>query len=192
MSTQDRISAQNRDSESLNYLESQVLLPGEKVVWKGRPDGTASAKVGIFQFFFGIFFFAFSVFWMYMAFSMDGGLFALFGIPFVAIGFWMVSSPVRQYLHAGKTYYAITDKRVIILTRKGEGYIVNPITAEEMADYQRIDAGNGTGSIRLKTTVRRNSEGTSTTTEVTDGLWGIHDVRGAAEAIAKLRTGQAG
>ena len=43
MSTQERLSGQNRDIEALQYLETQVLLPREKIVWKGRPDAVESA-----------------------------------------------------------------------------------------------------------------------------------------------------
>ena len=186
MSTQERLSRQNRDHEALQYLESQVLLPGEKVMWKGRPDAIESAKVGLFKFFFGIFFFGFSLFWMYMAASMGGGFFALFGLPFAAIGFWMVSGPARNYLRSAKTYYAVTDQRVIILTR-GSGYSINAIVPAQMTAYQRIDKGGGFGNIRLKTTVHRGENGTSTTTEYTDGFWGISDIKGAADAIGKLR-----
>ena len=186
MSTQERLSRQNRDIEALHYLETQVLLPGEKIVWKGRPDARESAKVGLFRFFFGIFFFSFSLFWMYMATSMDGGLFALFGLPFVAVGFWLVSGPARNYLKSARTYYAITNQRVITLIR-GKGYAINAITPDQMTDYKRTDQTAGFGSIRLKTTVHQDRNGNSATTEYTDGLWGIQDIKGAADAISKLR-----
>lgn len=186
MSTQERMSNQGRHFEALQYLETQVLLPGEKIVWKGRPDAKESAKVGLFKFFFGIFFFGFSIFWMYMAMDMGGGFFALFGIPFVAVGFWLVSGPARNYLKSARTYYAITDKRVIILTR-GSGYSITTITPEEMTSFQRTDLAPGFGNIRLKVTVHHGENGTSTTTEFGDGLWGIQDVKGAADAVGKLR-----
>ena len=186
MSTQERLSGQNRDIEALQYLETQVLLPREKIVWKGRPDAVESAKVGLLKFFFGVFFFGFSLFWMYMAASMDGGLFALFGLPFAAVGFWMVSGPARNYLKSARTYYAITDQRVIILTRGG-GYSITTIPPDQMTDYKRTDRTSGFGNIQLKTTVHHGRNGASASTEYTDGLWGINDIRGAAEAIGKLR-----
>ena len=186
MSTQERLARQNRDAEALQYLETQVLLPGEKVVWKGRPDAMESAKVGPFKFFFGIAFFSFSLFWMYMAASIDGGFFALFGLPFAAVGLWLVSGPARNYLKSARTYYAVTDRRVVILIRSS-GYSISSITPDQMSYYERTDRSAGFGNIQLKTTAHHGPDGTSITTEFTDGLWGINDVKGAADAIGKLR-----
>ena len=173
-----------RDHKALDYVQHSVLLPDETIVWKGRPDPLKSASVGALKALFGLFFFGFAVFWTVMA--SQGGLFALFGIPFVAVGAWMVSGPARDYLRAGKSYYAVTDRRVLIVTAGGS-YKVNAIVAGDITDYERTDKGDGTGSIRLRKTVSETRKGTNVSVEFTDGLWGIADVKGAAEALAALR-----
>jgi hypothetical protein len=154
-------------------------------VWKGRPNPKKSAAVGLFQFFFGIFFFGFAIVWTVLA--SGAGLFALFGLPFLAVGAWMVSGPMRNYIRASRSYYAITDKRVVILTA-GNNYKVISIAPGEITDYERTDKGDGSGSIRLRKTISESSEGTSSSVEFADGLWGIADVKGAADAIAALQT----
>lgn len=89
--------------------------PGEKILWQGRPDpsfhidlsDTKSALMGVF-------FTAFSIFWMVMA-AQGGGIFWLFGLPFFGIGVFMVIG-VHFWKQSERkaTHYTLTDKRAII------------------------------------------------------------------------------
>lgn len=167
-----------------SYVENNVLTDGEEIAWQGRPDPMEAAKVGWLNALFGVLFLAFAVFWVVGA--SDSGWFALFGLPFVAVGLFMISRPARQYLNAGKTYYAVTNKRVLLLSA-GKTFKVTSITPSEMTDYEREDKVDGTGSIRLRKTISHDREGPSSSVEPTDGLWGVADVKGASEAIARLR-----
>lgn len=67
-------------------LALQPYLTGNEVLrWTGRPrQGFALYPRDLYLVPFSIFFAAFSVFWIWGAST--GGLFALFGVPFVAIG----------------------------------------------------------------------------------------------------------
>ena len=65
---------------------------------------------------------------------------------------------------------------------------VNNIVASEINKYERSNKGDGSGDLRLKETIYRGRQGISLITELTNGLWGIADVKGAAEAINTLRT----
>ncbi len=190
-----------RDQKVLHYVQNSVLQPREKLVWKGRPNPLAAASVGLGLFFFGIFFFGFAIFWTAGAsaaawavraadgqvFPLFAGVFPLFGVPFLAVGAWMVSGPVRNYLRAARSYYAITDKRILIITA-GRGYTVRTIFADKINDYERTDNGDGSGSIRLKKTIINSGRGTRSSVVFADGLWGIADVKGAADAITALQT----
>ena len=101
----------------LNYINQYVLQKDEKIVWKGRPTPSRCASVGLFQSFFGIFFFGFAIVWTVMASKAEeAGFFPLFGIPFMAVGAWMVSGPLRHYRWGKRTYYAITNNRILIVT----------------------------------------------------------------------------
>ena len=114
---------------------------GEKLLWEGAPAGGLKFKISdIFQSFFGLFFLGFSIFWIVMASSMSsnfdrgpGALFPLFGLPFVAVGAYLVFG--RFFWKAwvrSKTRYALTDKRAIIATntfsRKLQSYPIGPGT----------------------------------------------------------------
>ena len=189
-----------RDQNVLQYVQNSVLQPREKLVWKGRPNPKKAASVGLGLFFFGIFFFGFAIFWTAgasaaawavtsaegHAFPLFAGFFPLFGLPFLAVGAWMVSGPVRNYLRAARSYYAITDKRVLIITA-GRNYKVNAVFADQINDYERADKGDGSGSIRLKKTIINSGRGTRSSVGFADGLWGIADVKGAADAIIALQ-----
>lgn len=168
------------------YLEGEILQPREKVVWKGRPDPVRSASISTTKFLFGIFFFGFAIFWTTQAYE-SGGFFALFGIPFIVVGFWMLIEPVRTYLAANKTFYAITDRRVLLLTLR-RGYRVTSLVASDITDYERVDKQDGRGDIRLRKSLVMGRNGTRTTVGFLDGLWGIEDVRGASDAITGIRT----
>ncbi|MBK17566.1 MAG: hypothetical protein CMM52_01825 [Rhodospirillaceae bacterium] len=173
------------DDQAFYYLKESVLAEGEEIQWTGRPAAGAAVAKGISNFLFGIFFFGFAVFWTVGA--SQGGLFALFGIPFMAVGAWMISAPVRTYIKANKSYYAVTNKRVIILT-VGRSYTCVSIAPNEISDYERTDKPNGTGNTRLRKTIIHGRNGIQTSIDFTDGLWGVSDTKGAADAITALRT----
>ena len=92
------------------------LKPGETLIWWDRPDRWLLMRREInFGLFFGLFFLGFSLFWTATASRGSGG-FALFGIPFVAAGTWMVSAPLRAYLRASSILYALTNRRAVVLS----------------------------------------------------------------------------
>lgn len=184
-----------RDQQVLDYVENSLLRTDEILVWKGRPDPMAYIRkpATLVQVPFGLFFFGFAVFWTIGA-SQGSTVFGLFGVPFMAVGLWIASKPLRTYRRAARTYYAVTDQRILIVSA-GRSYTVNTIHPGDIVDYERTDRPDGTGSIRLRTTERRyrrtrsRFRGTRTmnTVAFTDGLWGIADVKGAADAVAALQ-----
>lgn len=177
----------DRDAEVLDYVERDVLQDRERIAWKGRPGGGRPLALRLFEFLFSIVWLGFAIFWTVTA-SANGGLFGLFGVPFIVIGVWALSRPLRENLRARRVYYAITDRRILIVTA-GRRMRVNSITADAISDYERIDRGDGRGDIRLKKTVSRGHRGAiHFATEFDDGLWGVEDVKGAADAITALRT----
>ena len=111
------------------HLEQKLerkLDAEESVKWKGVPVPRLFKLESIILFLFAIPWTAFSIFWIFAAagFGMpdlSGGfkpelVFPLFGIPFVLIGFGMMSAPIWSYLHDKSIIYAVTDKRVIIIS----------------------------------------------------------------------------
>jgi len=95
---------------------------GEKLLWEGAPKpGLRFKPSDLILSVSGGFFFAFSVFWISMASTMPSGmvgfdlLFPLFGVPFVAVGAYLMVGRFFWEAHVrSKTRYALTTKRGII------------------------------------------------------------------------------
>jgi len=103
-----------------------ILQDGEVILWQGQPD-TALRWGDLVspQTAFGAVFSAFSLFWMGSAFVMVSGsgapgafvLFPLFGLPFLAIGLYMVGGRVWiDALRRAGTWYTLTDRTAFVAT----------------------------------------------------------------------------
>ena len=91
------------------------LLAGESVLWRGRPmQGKIFCKHDIFMIPFSIMWGGFAIFWELMVLLTGNLFFALWGIPFVAVGLYMmVGRFFWQEYQKKRTFYAITDQRVL-------------------------------------------------------------------------------
>ena len=121
---------------------------GEKLIWEGSPAGGLKIRPSdLTASFFGLFFLGFSIFWVYMASSItrdapgSGGfglIFPLFGLPFVAVGAYLVFGRFlwKAFVRT-KTRYALTDTRAIIATNAfGRKLKSFPILADTRLDYE--------------------------------------------------------
>lgn len=109
-----------RQSHRMNFeLENELrsmLEREERLVWTGRPKrGLLFRPTDFFLIPFSLFWMGFVVFWEYMALKTGGGFFALFGIPFILVGLYLL---IGRYffdaLQRKRTIYGITGERVII------------------------------------------------------------------------------
>ena len=90
-----------------------LLVPGENILWKGKPEkGGIFTKQDVIMIPFSIFWCGFAFFWFFGA--LEAGIFALFGVPFVLIGLYLVAGRffVTAYLRKN-TAYVITNKKII-------------------------------------------------------------------------------
>lgn len=134
-----------------------ILDPGERILWQGRPrPGVIWTDMLSAQSVFGLFFAGFAVFWIFGAASMGGGFrhssgpdvfrfFPLFGLPFVAVGAYMVVGRLfwDAYLRS-RSWYTLSDRTAYIATetlqgRKLERY---PIDAETRLTLDDGEIGN--------------------------------------------------
>ncbi|WWR16772.1 hypothetical protein V1224_04875 [Lachnospiraceae bacterium JLR.KK008] len=128
------------------------LLFDEHLVWKGRPvKGHVFSQRDIFMIPFSIVWGGFAIFWEVSAVVSGAPVFfCLWGIPFVLVGLYMIAGRffVQQYMR-GITYYAVTDRRVLI-SRGGKISSLNRSCAPEMHMTVNRD-GSGTimfGNVR--------------------------------------------
>jgi len=126
------------------------LISGENILWSGRPGlSILSSKGIIFIILFGIFWLGFSLFWVITAYLGSGMLlFPLFGLPFVIIGIFLVFGlPVYIRSKKKNTFYAITDKRIIIITSKRGNKDVQTTFIKDIKGINKIVKRNGVGTI---------------------------------------------
>lgn len=105
---------------SYNYIDprSEIIdqIQGdERLLWADKPArGIKFRTSDIFFTFFSLFWLSFSIFWTTMA--MEGSIFfALFGIPFILIGVYLLFGRyIADAISRKNTVYALTNKRIII------------------------------------------------------------------------------
>jgi hypothetical protein len=125
------------------------LSQGERLLWSGRPrTGVVFRPTDIFEIPFSIFWTGFSVFWISVA-AAGGGAFALFGVPFLVIGFYMlVGRFVIDAKQRARTLYGVTNQRVIIKSGLFSRS-VKSINLRTLSDLTMTEKKNGGGTITL-------------------------------------------
>jgi hypothetical protein len=135
----------------------EELLPDEKIAWSAQPDrASLFSKSDFYLIPFSILWGGFAIFWEISVLqivpgSEDAGIvglvFPLFGIPFVVIGLYFM---VGRFWYKSKkkehTYYALTNKRILILTdflgRKFQAIYLNTVPT-----IQKTIRSNGMGNL---------------------------------------------
>ena len=111
------------DGRDLRAELAPYLHADESLLWVGQPYTIRRFRPNPLMVIFMIFWFGFAVFWTVTA-AAAGGFFAVFGIPFMLIGGYMLYQLlVGQKKQLSATVYAVTDRRAIILytDRRGTG-----------------------------------------------------------------------
>jgi hypothetical protein len=133
-----------------NNLKAR-LLPGERIVWQGRPaQGIRFFRSDTFLIPFGILFLSFSIFWEWKAVSQGDVFFALWGIPFIAAGIFLCAARflIDAYVRSS-TLYALTDNRILILRRGYRPRFV-ALTMDRLPVLSLEEERSGTGTIRFQ------------------------------------------
>ncbi|MGA9139556.1 MAG: PH domain-containing protein [Methanocella sp.] len=115
---------------------NDMLSPGEKLLWSGQPPGKLlvfrASDLALMP--FALFWTGFSLLWEFAALAgvLSGGFdlfslcFPLFGVPFVLIGVYLLFGRfVMDVVTRRRTYYALTDRRVFVLTTLRERNVVS-------------------------------------------------------------------
>ena len=147
------------------------LSEGETILWKGKPEkGHMFTSQDIFMIPFSIIWCGFAIFWETTAIISGAPFFfALWGIPFVCVGLYMVFGRFFWTAHVRKnTAYVITTRR-IIRSRRGR---VDSMSARSLPPMHAKIRRDGTGTIRfgVPTYYRRNSF------DPNDGLFTLENI----------------
>jgi hypothetical protein len=127
------------------------LLPGERMIWSGRP-GQGIVLVGRDAFLipFSLIWCGFAIFWEATVLHTNApGFFALWGIPFVAVGLYFVVGRflVDAWVRRG-TSYGLTDRRVLISKPAPFGSFT-AISLNQLPNAQISESASGRGTIRF-------------------------------------------
>jgi hypothetical protein len=127
----------------------QHLDNNETLLWTGQPKkGIVFRTADIFLIPFSLLWCGFAIFWVIGA-SQAGGLFGLFGVPFVIIGLifvfgrFIIDSKQRE-----NTYYGLTKDRIIIKS----GVIsknVKSLNIRTLSDIEYNEKNDGSGTISI-------------------------------------------
>ena len=147
------------------------LTAGERILWSAQPRAT-HMKRGFGIWLFAIPWTVFSLGWEaasilpWFASSKTpeaiqwtfGIVFPLFGLPFVAIGFWMLWQPIRAMRLAGQTIYALTERRLIRVVTGPKSEFAS-VMLSQIGPMQRREARDGVGDLAIQTHSRVDSDG---------------------------------
>lgn len=196
--TQERLAGQRQRHEDPRDVARRELRKGEKLIWADRPAPQALRRRHMTAFLFAIPFTAFACFWIWGASqaagsSTMGSIFPLFGLPFLGVGLWMLTAPLRAARRAGSTVYAITDQRLFIL-RGGRTRSVQSFGPGDISKIERNEHDDGTGDVIFAEEVASHSVSVTVgyrrrhRTQVRDvGFFGIAEAREVEAAVVKLR-----
>lgn len=171
------------------------LEAGEHIEWMEMPIPRFFTPRATGAFLFGIPWTAFAIFWTVGAgwgtFQADGPgffkAFPLFGVPFILIGFGMLSGPLWEHRKALQSVYVITDRRAITF-EGGRTTTVRSYPPERLQDVYRKEKKDGTGDVIIARRAWRDAEGDRQSEEL--GFLRVQDPK-AVEALLRTLAGQA-
>jgi len=142
------IQAQSTPDDPRGLIESN-LGSGERILWQGQPDVWAFSMRGAWYLIpFSILWAGFAIFWEIGVLNEGAGpLFALWGIPFVLIGIYMVFGriPLARW-EARRTLFSVTSKRVIIVSGGLRSRWME-VALRDLPPAELDDGGSGLGTI---------------------------------------------
>lgn len=132
---------------------AEVLKPelgsGERLIWAGQPrQGFVLRASEIFMTPFSLMWGGFAFFWEWQVLNSDApAFFALWGIPFVLVGIYMIVGRfIVEARQRARTYYGVTNERVLIvsglLSRK-----IQSLNLRSLSDISLSERSNGYGAI---------------------------------------------
>ncbi len=172
--------------ERLRRLVDDELEPGEDTIWLGQPLAGRAARRTWGAVAFGIPWTAFALFWTagaagftWPTFTGSGGwggfsFFPLFGLPFILIGCFMLSSPYWARRNARRTAYVVTDRRAIVFAG-GRATAIKSYRPDQLHQVSRTQRADGSGDVVFTQKIRVDSDGDKNATQ--EGFLDVQDAK---------------
>ena len=145
-----------------NQVFDDDLRPGERLLWTGQPNPTrllSASDVMLIP--FSLMWGGFAFFWEAMAIGMlfktgaaagPGIIMPIFGLPFCAIGFYLIFGRfIVLSNQRRRTYYGVTDQRALFVTL-GRQRNSQYVTFDKDLNVQKSIRSDGSGSLVFGTT----------------------------------------
>jgi hypothetical protein len=176
------------------------LQSGESLYWAGTADPLRAAVAALPAALFGIPFAGFALFWVTQAYHATSAMsksssnaftngfrvFPLFGLPFLFVGLGIILAPLWAFLKGGSTVYAVTNKRIMIISG-GNSRSVKSFTPADIVSVEHRERPDGSGDIVIQTNAitRANNNLVS---PVKVALFGVQNVKQVAQQVITLHT----
>lgn len=171
---------------------------GQPVVWTGRPQAARIFWPAMMIWLFAVPWTAFALFWEAMAVgpmlfpsprtpkAPDGmmPLFALFGLPFVLVGFAMLAGPFWLAIRARRTVYALSAQRLATIV-VGRSLDVESVSVGDIGEMARRERQDRSGDLMLTVGWTRDSDGDRVARQ--HKLVGVPEVRRVEDILRALR-----
>jgi hypothetical protein len=191
----DRVNYSNRYNlpDTLVRFVDRELASGERIEWIDQPIPRRLARTTLPSVLFGIPWTAFAIFWTAMAAWgtwRDGGagwfrLFPFWGVPFILIGFGMLSAPYWAARRAKRTAYVLTNRRAILISLGWRGSVsIRSFDPDCLKDIRREERADGSGDLVFAEDISTGSRGRTQTTNV--GFIAVKDVKSVEERVRHL------
>lgn len=183
------------DPTALATIERH-LSGDERIEWVGRPDATKRiTPADRYLIPFSLLWGGFSIFWVVGA-ATSGGLFFLFGLPFLAFGLYFIFGRfIYKADRKRRTVYAVTDRRVLEIVDGRNGESVTAVYLRSIPNISTSAVASGEGSVEFGISSRMESYYANTGMEFfgrgsTSGgvsFYDIEDPEGVADLAERLR-----
>lgn len=155
------------DADPLELALERELRHSERIAWQGQPvDRLLLSSFAIW--FFAIPWTAFALFWiggatgaLFGNISWGGVVFALFGVPFVAVGIGMLTTPFLFKLSARRTIFAVTDQRLIKISL-WRSLTTHSVPLDRVDVTERSESADGSGTLAITVRIGTDSDGDTT------------------------------
>jgi hypothetical protein len=186
------------DMSDAQLRAQSELQSGESLSWTGTADPRRAALASLPAAIFGVPFAGFALFWISVASrathavsksphnSFVGGfsVFPLFGVPFLLIGMTMVLAPLWALLKAKSTVYAVTNRRVMVISGS-KNRSVKSFTPADILSVEHRERPDGSGDIVLMTNPLMRT-GNNLPSQMKIALCGIPNVKQVADEVLTL------